>query len=91
MEQPLNGEPHLIRFNGTPGNTLAENFWSMYSYRRGARTTVSKKRPTTIRKATSEEVFEHGRWRVERSGMTMPHAYLKWTIADRFAITRLCM
>jgi hypothetical protein len=91
MEQRLNGDPHLIRFNGTPGNSLAENFWSMHSYRRGARTTVSKKRSTTVRQATSEEVFEHRRWRVKRSGMTMPQAYLGWTIADRFAITRLCM
>jgi hypothetical protein len=90
-EQRLQGDAHLQRFDGSPGNSLAESFWAMHSYRRGARTQVSKTRSETIRGATSEEVNEHGRWRQKRSAMDMPTAYLEWPISDRLAITRLCM
>jgi hypothetical protein len=35
----------------------------MNSYRRGARSHVSKKRPSNVRKDSPDEVTKHGRWR----------------------------
>jgi hypothetical protein len=89
--QRLAGKASLQVFDGSPGNTLAEKFYSINSYRRGARSHVSKKRPSNVRKASPDEVTEHGRWRVERSSMSMPEAYQQWTVADRLSITQLCM
>ena len=90
-EQRLAGDPHLRPYDGSPGNTLMEKFWSMHCYRRGGRTQVSKRRPFCVRKATDAEVFEHGRWRRTRQSLTMDKAYLEWLICDRTAITLLCM
>jgi hypothetical protein len=91
VEQRLRGDAHLCAFDGSPGNTLADKYWGMNSWRIGARSLVSRKRPNTHRKATAEEVSEHGRWRIPRSSLSMPTAYLQWTIADRLAVTQLCM
>jgi hypothetical protein len=86
------GDKALLPFDDTPGNTLLEKFWSMHSYRRGGRTRVSKKDESTIRrKATPEEVNEHGRWRRSRRTMDMPTLYLEWTVPQRLAITQFCM
>ena len=91
-DQRLSGDPALLPFDGsTPGNTLAEKFWSMHSYRRGARSHVSRKRATNGRKASEDEVNEHGRWRVKRTSLSMQRAYLQWSIADRFQLTARCM
>jgi hypothetical protein len=90
-EQRLSGEPTLRPYDGSPGNTLMEKFWSMHSYRRGARSHVSRKRPGCVRKAFEREVTEHGRWRLRRSAMDMPTAYLEWNIPDRLILTLLCM
>jgi hypothetical protein len=85
------GDSHLTQFDGSPGNSLADMFWSLHSYRRGGRTHVSRCRPGCIRKATDQEVAEHGRWRASRSSMNMPTLYLEWPPLDRIAITLLCM
>ena len=50
QEQRLSGDPTLRAFNGSPGNTLAEKFWSMHSYRRGGRSRVSRRRLDCVRK-----------------------------------------
>ena len=91
-DQRLAGDPSLLPFDGsTPGNTLAEKFWSMHSYRRGARSHVSRKRATNGRKASEDEVNEHGRWRVKRTSLSMSRSYLQWPISDRFQLTARCM
>jgi hypothetical protein len=83
--QRLNGDASLIPFVGsTPGNTLAEKFWSMHSYRREARSHVSRKRATNGCKTFEDEVNEHGRWRVKRSSLSLSRGYLQWSIADSF-------
>jgi hypothetical protein len=71
QRQRAAGDPYLHPFNGSPGNTLEAKFWSLHCYRRGARSHVSrggkfgKKR---LRRATKDEVYEHGHWRRRRSG-----------------------
>ena len=90
LQQTL-GDPYLQRFDGTPGNSIKDKFWSFHCYRRGARTHVSRKRVLSIRSATGAEVSEHARWRRSRQGMDMPTAYLEWSLTDRLMITLLCM
>ena len=62
-----------------------------FKSRRGAKTHVSRKRPTNQRNATGDEVYEHGRWRQKRSSMDMNRAYTDWSFEDRVMITLLCM
>jgi hypothetical protein len=91
-EQRLEGDPALVPFDGsTEGNTIAEKFWSMHSYRRGARTHVYKTHPETLRKATPAEVNEHGRWAKKRESLDMPTLYLALPIVDRILLTLCCM
>lgn len=90
--QRLAGDKFLAPFDGSsPNNTIEFKFWSMHSFRRGARSHVSRKRPECIRKATDLEVKEHGRWRTKRSAMDMPTLYNEWSIFDRLALTLFCM
>jgi hypothetical protein len=56
----------------------------MHSYRRGGRSHVYRRRQGCARKATAEEVTEHGRWRSKRSSMDMPTAYNKWKLWQIF-------
>ncbi len=90
--QRLAGDAQLKQFDGINGNkTLEQIVYSMHSYRRGARSVVSKSRPGPMRQATNLEVNEHGRWEVKRSNMKMDQLYLQWDIIDRLAITLFCM
>lgn len=89
--QQLEGDAYLRPYDGSPGNALADAFWSFHVYRSGGRTQVSIKRIDCRRKASKEEVSEHARWRVSRRAMDMPTLYLQWVLADRLAITVLCM
>jgi hypothetical protein len=82
----------VAQYDGSkPGNSLADVFYSMHSYRRGARSHVAVKRAGCIRKARPEEVNEHGRWRRVRSNLPMAILYLASSLRDRVAITRYCM
>ena len=90
-ELRLNGDPALRGYDGTPGNSIRDKFWAMHSFRRGGRTHVSRRRAGCIRKASKEEINEHGRWRTSRANMDMATAYLEWSIADRLSITQYCM
>jgi hypothetical protein len=85
------GDPYLAKFDETLGKGLVENYWSFNMYRRGGRNHVSRKRPSNKRSATAAEVVEHGRWRVSRSTLDMPTAYLEWSTADRTAVSYFCM
>ena len=89
-QQRLEGEPSLQRFDGSPGLSIPECFWSSHSWRRGADTHVSRKRPGCRRKATEREVDEHARWRKPRSKLTQQVAYRQWTINDRVGLTLCC-
>jgi hypothetical protein len=90
--QRLAGDPHLTPFDGsTLGNSLADKFYSMHSYRAGGRTHVSRKREGCLRKATTVEVNDHGRWRDAVNGLTMEKRYLQAPIFDRLAVTLFCM
>jgi hypothetical protein len=85
------GDAYLRKYDDSPGKTLQEAFWGFNTQRRMGRSVVSKKRPTTTRKASAAEEVEHGRWRLSRSSLNMPLAYLEWSIEDRFCITFFCM
>ena len=86
------GDPYLQQYDGSlDDNTIKNAFWSFHCYRRGAKTHVSRKRPTNQRNATGDEVYEHGRWRQKRSSMDMNRAYTDWSFEDRVMITLLCM
>jgi hypothetical protein len=90
--QRRQGDPFLAQYDGSkPGKSLADVFYSMHSYRRGARSHVAVKRAGCIRKARPEEVNKHGRWRRVRSNLPMAILYLASSLRDRVAITRYCM
>jgi hypothetical protein len=86
-----NGDSFLCTIDDTPGNTIALRFWSFNTQRRSGRSEVSKKRLWTLRAATPAEVVEHGRWRISRSSLGMPLAYLEWSVEDRVCVTIVCM
>jgi len=89
--QRLGGDPFLRAFNNTPGNSIQEKFWSLHSYRRGSRTACQRSNPWCYRKASNSEVYEHARWRRQRSGEAIDIAYREWTLRDRVKITLLSM
>jgi len=75
-----------------PYDPIEAKFYSFHTYRRGGRSCVSRKRPFNIRRATSAETIEHGRWRTRGSPSgDMPTHYREWTHEDRIYITLLCM
>jgi hypothetical protein len=84
------GDVFLRAFNDEPGNTLQEKFWSLHCYRRGARTHATKRSKKDSRKATQDQVYEHGRWRKRRSSEPIDKQYDEWTIQDRIQITLFC-
>jgi hypothetical protein len=84
------GDPYLGKYNESPGLELTKAFWSFNTIWRTARSVVAKKRAKTRRKATPLETVEHGRWRLSRSSLDMPTAYLEMSIEDRLCITLFC-
>ena len=86
QQQKLEGDKYLQQFVN-----LQDAFWSLHSYRSGARSHVSIKREGCWRKASTEEVNEHGRWRVKKSNESMAERYRQWTHRDRLSLTYLCM
>lgn len=84
------GDPYLARYDDSPGKELTKAIWSFNTYRRTGRSIVSKRRARTLRAATAPETVEHGRWRVSRSTLDMPTAYLEWSYEDRICITLFC-
>jgi hypothetical protein len=85
------GDPYLSKFDGSPSKEIGKAFWSFNTYRRSGRTIVSKKREQTVRAATATKTIEHGRWRLSRSSLNMPLAYLEWSLEDRLCLTLFCM
>jgi hypothetical protein len=76
----LLSSPFLAKYDGTPGNTVADALWSFHTYyRRGTCTHLSRKQPTSKCKATDMEVNEeqHAHWcRQHSSAIGMTVAYL---------------
>lgn len=90
----VEGDPYLTPFNHAQGKSLEEAFWSLSSYRNGARSWVSRPRKYPHgrqRAATQPEVYEHGRWRKTRNNEDIDKVYQQWSIEDRVTITSRCM
>jgi hypothetical protein len=84
------GDPFLQAFSLERGNRIEDKYYSFGTYRRGGRST-STKRNNGTKKATPEEVYEHGRWRQRIGRESMPTWYNKFTLDDCINITLLCM
>jgi hypothetical protein len=96
--QQAAGDPLLKAFDSLTGpNSIAAKFWSLHCYRRGACTQVTRggtvrNQATTyhFRKASSEQVYEHGRWQHKHSGEKIDVVYREWTTLDRVKISLYC-
>jgi hypothetical protein len=92
-------EPSLQLFGDVEGTRICDKVYSIHSWRRAGRSRVSRSarhnepRPKGTRKATDTEIYEHGRWtrRRDSTGEDMPATYNQWGLAERLAITLLCM
>jgi hypothetical protein len=86
------GDAYLQPFTGE-GNTVADKFWALHMYRRGARTHVGRggnHNGVPFRKASKEQLYEHGRWRLKRSAQAIDQQYNEWPYAERIFITLRC-
>ena len=89
--------PHLRRLRDQGDaylcnvTSILSAFWSLHSYRRGARSYVSNP-PPPMRRARPAEVYEHARWR-RRQGQNeaIDKVYESWTLYSRLQLTLLCM
>ena len=67
---------------------LQNLYWSLHSYRRGARTDCQRARPGTgLKVASKAQVYEHARWRHSRSSEDIDALYREWNLYDRISIT----
>jgi hypothetical protein len=90
VRQREEGDSFLRAFDDRPGNTLEDKFWSLHCYRRGARTHATKSGKVQSRKATKDQVYEHGRWRRRRASEPIDKQYDAWSLQDRLKITLFC-
>jgi hypothetical protein len=81
------GDPY---FSPYTFEELKRAYHSFHTYKRTGRSVASRARPLTIRAATTAETIEHGRWRVSRTSLDMPLAYLDWSIEDRICVSQFC-
>jgi hypothetical protein len=90
----LNARPTL---SFAPSMALPEIIFArnsgLHCYRRGTRSHVSRasKKLACYRRATEAQVYEHGRWRRQRSGEKVDVMYCKWLIRDRIKTTLYSM
>jgi hypothetical protein len=95
--QRLSGEPTLQTFSTKAGQRIQDKVYSMHSWRRGGRSKVSRSarhsepKPKGARRATPDEIYEHGRWTNSQAGENMPRRYNQWDLADRIGLTLFCM
>lgn len=93
----LEGEPTLRSFSHKRGHRLQDKVYSFHSWRRSGRSRVSRlprhnePNPPGTRKASEDEVYEHGRWTQAVSSETMAQRYNQWDLADRLQISLFCM
>lgn len=86
--QQLQGDGFLAPFQPNTVNSIEHKFWSVNSYRRGARTHAQRGRG--LQKASTAQVYEHGRWRRQRTGEKIDVMYREWSLRDRLLITFYC-
>ena len=92
------GEPTLRCFSDVVGNCVRDKIYSMHSWRSagdsraGRHPRHNKPNPPGTRRATPEEIYEHGRWELKRrkAAETMPSHYRHWLTADRVSLTLCC-
>ena len=97
-QQRTLGEPTLRCFSDMVGRRIRDKVYSMHSWRRagdsraGRNPRHNEPNPPGTRRATSEEIYEHGRWELKRrkAAETMPSHYRHWMTADRVALTLCC-
>jgi hypothetical protein len=96
--QRSEGEPTLRCFSDVVGNRIRDKLYSMHSWRRAGDSRAGRfprhnePNPPGTRRATPEEIYEHGRWELKRrkAAESMPSHYRQWLIADRVALTLFC-
>ena len=82
------GDTFLQTIGNVRGNSIPDRFYSIHSYRRGARTHSQRSnRHRLHRKATNPQVDEHARWRTKRSSQPLRIQYSEWTLYERLRIT----
>jgi hypothetical protein len=84
------GDPFLQAFTIERGNRIEDKYYSFGTYRRGGRSSSTKRNNGTAQ-ATPDEVYEHGFWRNRISKENMPTRYNEYGIDDRINITLRCM
>jgi len=72
------------------GNRIEDKYYSFGTYRRGGRT-ASGKRGHGTKKASTDEIYEHGRWERRLDSENMPTRYNEYGLDDRITITLCCM
>ena len=88
----VEGDAHLRPYYAQGIDSLASAFYSLHSWRRGARTHVARLRGRHhTRLASPEEIYEHARWRRKRGSEAIDVLYKELPLYDRLAITLLCM
>jgi hypothetical protein len=92
--QRLTDEPTLQTFTHEIGKRIRDTIYSMHSWRRAGRSRVSRSprhnhepKPRGTRRATPDEVYEHGRWQVPVSSENMPRRYNQWDLCDWIGLT----
>ena len=71
---------------------IKKDYWSLHSYRRGARTDSGRSnRGFRLKRASQNHIYEHGRWRKQGKGERIDLVYQEWTLRDRLKITAECM
>jgi hypothetical protein len=90
QQQRAAGDPFLQAFTAAPGNRLEDKYYSFGTYRRGGRSSSSKRNNGT-NQATPDEIYEHGRWNKRISKENMATRYNEYELSDRINLTLLCM
>ena len=87
-------DPHLANCQDVEGQRISDRFYSMHSWRRGGNTFAQEHwSGINRRKATTVEIYEHGRWARQKKGSSeaMDAHYREWDIAQRLAISLFCL
>ena len=84
------GDPFLQAFSDTPGHRIEDKYYSCGSYCQEGRTSSTRCGAGT-RRATEDEVYEHGCWRQWCTKENMPTLYTEFTLMDQLHLTLLCM
>ena len=86
--QQAAGDPALRPY----GTSHGAKFWALHSFRRGARTHVSRRRLNASgRVAPASLIYEHARWRRRRSSEAIDIQYQESTIRDKVVLTLVFM